>query len=70
MRTIDSRQRSRPCWEPSALDEHTLRDIGLTRFDARVRTPRQDAGGSMIRTSFGAGVLLSAVLAGLGLFAA
>ena len=64
-----SRRRPQPCWEPAALDDHTLRDIGLTRFDAGVRTWRQDAEPPATRTGLGTGVLLSAVLAGIGLFA-
>lgn len=69
MRTTRSRQRSQPCWELAALDDHTLRDIGLTRFDAWTRTWRQDGKRPAARIALGAGVLASAVLAGVKLFA-
>ena len=68
MQTTHSRQCSQPCWELAALDDHTLRDIGLTRLNACVATSDRTAKPPTIRAGLGTGVLLSAVLAGVGLF--
>ena len=68
MQTTRSRQCSQPCWELAALDDHTLRDIGLTRLNACVATWGRTAKPPTIRPGLGTGVLLSAVLAGVGLF--
>lgn len=70
MRTRRSRQRSQSCWDLAALDDHTLRDIGLTRFDARIRTRRRLSRWPAIRIGLGAGMLLSAALACVRLLAA